>query len=69
MEDELLALTLRFATLDHTWDEERATLEVNRSKASNRANGLALELAQAMTYVHSTLSMEYKREGDEPSES
>ena len=27
MEDELAALTRRFATLDHTWDEERAALE------------------------------------------
>jgi len=44
LEDEHADLTWRFATLDHTWDEERATLETGRAEASNRADGLALEL-------------------------
>ena len=49
--------------MDHTWDEEKATLE-----ASDRADGSALELVQARSYIHSTLSMEFGQEGDEPSE-
>ena len=53
LEDELTALTRRFAALDYTWDKERAALE-----ASSRANGLALELVQARSYIHSTLGME-----------
>lgn len=44
LEDELAALTWRFAALDQTWDKERATLEASRAEASSRANGLALEL-------------------------
>lgn len=44
LEDELATFTRRFVTLDHTWDEERASLEVGRAKASSRADGLALEL-------------------------
>ena len=64
MEDELAYLTQRFATLDHTWNEERAALEAGRAKASSKANGLAPELAQAKAYIHSTLSIEYGREGD-----
>ena len=54
--------------MDHTWDEERAALEAGRVEASSRANGLGLELIQAKAYIHSTLSMEYRQEGDEPSE-
>ena len=69
MEDELTALTRRFAALDHTWDEKRATLEAGRAEASSRADGLALELVQARAYIHSTLSMEYGQKGNEPSES
>ena len=69
LEDELADLTQRFATLDHTWVEERATLEVRKAKTSSRANGLALELVQVKAYIHSTLSMEYGWEGDKPSES
>ena len=68
MEDELTDLTQRFAILDHTWDEERAVMEASRAEASSRANGLALELVQAKAYIHSTLSMEYGQEDDEPSE-
>lgn len=63
-----MALTRIFATLDHSWDEERAALEVSKATASSRADDLALELLQARSYIHSTLSMKYKREGDEPSE-
>jgi len=68
LKDKLAALTQRFAALDHTWDEERAALEVGRAEASSRVDGLALELVQARSYVHSTLSMEYRLEGDEPSD-
>ena len=56
------------AIIDHTWDEERATLEANRVEASSRANGLALELLQMKAYIYSALSMEYGWKGDEPSE-
>ena len=59
MEDELAGLTQRFTALDHTWDEERAALEVGRVAASSRADNLALELLQAKSYIYSTLSMEY----------
>ena len=44
LEDELAALTRKFTTLDHTWDEERGVLEVGRAEANYKANGLALEL-------------------------
>ena len=54
--------------VDHTWDEERATLEAGKAKANSRADGLALGLLQVKAYIHSALSMEYGREGDEPSE-
>ena len=67
-EDDLVALTRRFALFNHTWDEERAALEAGRAETSSRVDGLALELVQAKAYIHSTLSMEYGREGDEPSE-
>ena len=53
LEDELAVLTQRFSTLNHTWDEESAALEVGR------ADGLALELVQAKAYIHSTLSVEH----------
>ena len=68
MEDELATLTQRFATLDHTWDEERATLEAGRVAASSKADDLALELLQARSYIHSALSMEYRKESNEPNE-
>ena len=44
LEDELADLTRRFSILDHTWDEERATLEIGRAEVGRRADGLALEL-------------------------
>ena len=66
LEDELAALTQRFPTLDHTWDEERAALEVGRATASSRAYDLTLELLQVRSYIYSTLSAEHGREGDEP---
>ena len=49
----------RLAIVDHTWDEERTILEAGRAEASSRADGLALELVWARSYIHSTLSMEY----------
>lgn len=63
-----MALTRRFAPLYHTWDEESAALEAGRAAASCRADDLALELLQARSYIHSTWSTEYGREGNEPSE-
>ena len=66
LEDKLTAFTRRFAALDHTWDEERAALEASRFTASSQADDLALDLLQAKSYIHSTLSMEYGREGNEP---
>ena len=44
LENELEDLTQRFATLDHSWDEEWAALEAGKAEASSRADGLALEL-------------------------
>ena len=44
LDDELAALTRRFAALDHTWDEKRAALEASKAKANSRADDLALEL-------------------------
>lgn len=60
LKDELIALTWRFATLDHTWDNEKVVQEVGRAEASSKANGLALQLVQAISYIHSTLSIEYR---------
>lgn len=68
LKDKHAALTRRFITLDHTWDEEKAALEAGRAKACSSADGLALEPVQARSYIHSTLSIEYGRKGDEPSE-
>ena len=68
LKDELVNLTQRFAALDNTWDEERVALEAGKAETSSRADGLALELVQAKAYIHSTLSMEYGQDGDEPSE-
>ena len=67
LEDELVDLTQRFVALDHTLDEERVVLEASRAEASSRANGLALELVHARAYIHSTLSIEYGRDGNNPS--
>ena len=47
---------------------EMVALEASRTKASSKVDGLALELVQARAYIHSSLSMEYGLEGDEPSE-
>ena len=44
LEDEILNLTQRFASLDHTWDKEKAALEASKDKAASKADGLALEL-------------------------
>jgi len=68
LENELAALTRRFAALNHTWDEERAALEADRVAASSQANDLALKPLQVKSYINSALDMEYRRKGDEPSE-
>ena len=52
LEDEIAALTRRFSTLDHTWDEERAALEASRAKVGSWIDGLALELVQVRSYIH-----------------
>ena len=43
-------------------------MEAGRAEESSKADGLALELVQSKVYIHSTLSMEYGQEGNEPSE-
>ena len=43
-------------------------MEADRAEASSKADGLPLELVQVRAYIHSTLSMEYGREGDKPNE-
>ena len=37
-------ILLKDSPLDHTWDKERAALEVGRVEVSSRVDGLALEL-------------------------
>ena len=44
LEDMLAALTRRFASLDHTLDEERVALEVGKVVANSRVDDLALKL-------------------------
>ena len=56
------------SNLPTTWVEKRDALEASRAEASSKTNGLALELVQAKAYIYSTLSMEYGREVNEPSE-
>lgn len=68
LEDVLAALTRIFASLDHTWDEEKVALKVGKAVANSRVDDLALELLQARSYIHSALYMEYGQEGDERSE-
>ena len=68
LEDELETLTQRFATLDHTWDEERYALEPSKVATSSRVIDLALMLLQVKSYVHFALEIEYGREGNGPSE-
>ena len=40
-------------------------MEASRTEVSSRANDLAMRLVQARSYIHSTLSLEY-RSIDEP---
>ena len=42
-------------------------MEVSRDEASSRATNFALRLLEARSFIHSTLSLEYKL-ADEPSE-
>ena len=42
-------------------------MEVSRDEASSRATNFALRLLEARSFIHSTLSLEYKLD-DEPSE-
>ena len=43
-------------------------MEASRVVASSRVDDLALELLQARSYIHSTLTTDYGKKGDEPSE-
>ena len=67
LESELANLTQRFTILDQMRDEERAIVEACRSEAISRADDLALRLLEAKSFIHSTLSLDY-RLADEPSE-
>ena len=35
-------------------------MEASRAKASNKADDLALKLLEARSFIHSTMSLEYK---------
>ena len=59
MESELADLTQRFTILGQTSDKERAIMEANCAKASNKADDLALRLLEARSFIHSTFSLEY----------
>ena len=54
-----MSLRLLLKDLLRTWDKEKAALEAGRVTASSCANDLSLELLQAKSYIHSTLSMKY----------
>ena len=47
---------------------KRKRLHWSRAKANSRVDSLAFKLVQARAYIHSTLSVKYGRESDEPSE-
>ena len=53
--------------MGQTRDEERVAIEASHVEVSSRADDLAVRLAQATSYIHSTLSLEYVPT-DEPSE-
>ena len=48
-------------------DEEKAIMEANHDEASNKAANLALRLLETRSFIHSTLSLEY-RPADDSSE-
>ena len=66
LESGLTYLTQRFTILSQTRDEERATLEASHAEVSSRVDDLAMRLLQTRSYIHSTLSLEY-RSADERS--
>ena len=59
LESELADLTKRFVVLGQMSDKERAIVEANYTKASSRADDLALRLLEPRSFIHSTLSLEY----------
>ena len=67
MEGELADLTQRITVFGQTSEEKRAIVEANHDEARNRTADLALRLLKARSFIHSTLSLEY-RLADEPSE-
>lgn len=57
-------LTQWFIVLGQISDEERAIVEASRTEASSRADDLALRLLKAKSFIHSTLSLEYRPTND-----
>jgi len=47
---------------------KRKRLHWSRAEANSRVDSLAFKLVQARAYIHSTLSVKYGRDSDEPSE-
>ena len=45
--------------MGQTRDEERVAIEASHVEVSSRADDLAVRLAQATSYIHSTLSLDY----------
>ena len=41
-------LTQRFSALDHTWDEEKATLEAGKAEASSRTDGFEASTSKGL---------------------
>ena len=66
MEAKCIQLRSRVTSLGQTSDEERAIMEPSHAKVSSKANDLALRLLKVRSFIHSTLSLEYKPT-DEPS--
>ena len=44
----LADLTQRFSALDHTWDEEKATLEAGKAEASSRTDGFEASTSKGL---------------------
>lgn len=57
-------LTQRFIVLGQMSDEERAIVEASRAEASSKADDLTLRLLKARSFIHSSLSLEYRPADD-----
>ena len=53
--------------MGQTSDKERAIMEASHAKVSSKDDDVAMRLLEARSFIHSTLSLEY-RPIDEPSE-